>query len=222
MSPSQYQSALQQAAMEDNSLEGDLLKQADGNWTKGGEAVPTGRDGIRLAVAVPLAEHGCVRWADGKIVERRLTRYVVEAPPRKAQGVDPYPSGFNPYTRALCVGMDKIYLGELMTYAGSSWGARFAFGRLLKPYARRGERYLPIVILGTKARHDANGNIDPVFTIVDWAPLGNFPDLLGEDGPALPAPKPAATVTYLDRTKASEPPPITDDPNADLEPLDDY
>ena len=118
--------------------------------------------------------------------------------------------------------MDKTYLGELMTYAGSSWGARFAFGRLLKPYARRGERYLPIVILGTKARHDANGNIDPVFTIVDWAPLGNFPDLFGEGGPALPAPKPAATVTYLDQTKASEPPPITDDPNAGLEPLDDY
>ena len=218
-----YRNALQQAAMEDSSLEGDLLKQADGKWSKGGEAVPTGRDGIRLAVAIPLAEHGYVRWADGKIVERRLTRYVDEAPPRKSQGVDPYPSGFNPYTSVLCIGVDKTYLGELMTYAGSSWGARFAFGRLLKPYARRGERCLPIVILGTKERRDANGNIDPVFTIVDWAPLGNFPDLfLGEDGPALPAPKPAAAVPYPDRTKAPEPPPITDDPNAGLEPLGDF
>ena len=193
----QYRSAMQQAAAEDASPEGAFIKQADGKWILNGVEVQTGKDGVRLAIAMHLAVHGCVRWVAGKIVERRRTsggagldRYVDVPPPRKEPGLNPYPDGFTPYTSVLCVGVDEEHLGELMTYSGASWGARFAFGRLLKPYSRRGERYLPIVTLSTRERRDVNGNIDPVFNIVGWGSPESFPDLYSDDmPPALGAPR---------------------------------
>ena len=45
----------------------------------------------------------------------------------------------------------------------------------------------PVCELSSRERGDINNNVDPVLTIVDWAPRDQFPDLASpEPGPRLP------------------------------------
>jgi hypothetical protein len=69
-----------------------------------------------------------------------------------------------------------------MTYAGTSWGARKAFGRqLLLPYVRLKRRAFPVATLGFLAgKQDSYGNSSPTFDVLGWQPCGDFAALLGE------------------------------------------
>ncbi len=90
----------------------------------------------------------------------------------------------SPYTQFLCVGTDEKHLGQLMTFTSSAWSGRRAFKDLIGPYLRKGKRHFPIARLGSKPRlRDPNGNIDPTFNIIDWAPRDDFAGML------LPAPE---------------------------------
>jgi hypothetical protein len=183
--------AWRQAMMADGGIEGIHAKCAKGKWTLDDEPVATGDDGPRLAVIMPQMMHGSVCWAGGQIAERRDFRRYQDAPPDAS-----IPDGFNPYTSFVFVCMDESRAGQLGTFTSSSWSARRAVAGLIGPYLRKGCRELPIVTLGVRPRkNDPNGNIDPTFAIVAWAPVSDFPDLVD----AAPA---AALIEALDARHA--------------------
>lgn len=176
----------QEAANNVQGIEGAHLRCSGktGEWTLDGAAIDTGRSGLMIAVIMPTALHGRIRF-DGEAVTRKPVRYEDAAP--DPDGTIEKPWG--PLTEVLCVGMDQAHAGQLMTFTGASWGARKGFSKLIKPYLRKSKQAFPVCELGTKERHDVNNNIDPVLTPVDWAPRDRFPDLLPPETPRLPEPE---------------------------------
>ena len=143
------------------------------------------------------ALHGSVLWSnDRTIINRRLNRYAVAAPSK-----EPLENGRSPYTQFQCVGASGYYVGQLMTFSSSSWGGRLAFPPLIRAWLLRGRLEFPICTLGSKPRkNDVNGNIDPVFKVVGWAPRSDFAALLPPDDAPPPKPERAAPVVDDDDT----------------------
>jgi hypothetical protein len=95
---------------------------------------------------------------------------------------------------------NEDHLGELATFAGSSWGAHYAFQNLINPWRLKGRKQLPICALDTKDRGDENRNINPVSKIVGWSDRENFTEL----SPIAPSsaaigysPKPSSTAELI-------------------------
>jgi hypothetical protein len=168
----------QEALDSGGGIQGSLLKFVKGVWSVDDDAVETGEDGIRLNILMETAQHGSVLWGnDRTIIHRRLQRYA-DAPPSK----ESLKAGWAPYTQVRCIGASGIYSGQMMTFSSSSWGARHAFFTLIHPYMLRRKLEFPICTLGSRPKkNDVNGNFDPVFTIVGWAPRVDFAAILPPD-----------------------------------------
>jgi hypothetical protein len=174
-------------------IEGLHLKCAKGAWCLDGVQIAVGEDGLKLAVIMPSAAHGAVLWRDQEIVDRTpLRRY------EDAAASGDIEEEWCPYTQFLAVGADEKHRGQLMTFTSSSWSGRHAFRALIGPYLRKGKREFPVVTLGSKPRrNDPNNNVDPTFTIIDWAMRDGFTDLLlpeADERPQLEAPPTAPAI----------------------------
>jgi hypothetical protein len=181
----------QEAVNDSGGIQGLLLKFARRSWTVDDEAVQTGDDGVRICILMETALHGSVLWSnDRTIINRRLNRYAAVAPSR-----EPLENGRSPYTQFQCVGASGNYVGQLMTFSSSSWGGRHAFQALIRPYLQRGKREFPICTVGSRPKkNDVNGNFDPVFTIVGWAPRDDFAAILPPDDEPPPSSARAAPI----------------------------
>jgi hypothetical protein len=154
-----------------NGIEGQHLKCAKGHWLLDDEEIETGDAGLKICVIMDTATVGEILWQDKKIVDRNVGRIADGfVAPRQVQ------EGWNTYIAFQAVRADEEHLGELLTFTSSSWGG--AFQSLVNPFLLKRRLQFPIVLLGTKDRGDANGNIDPVFKIVGWSDRGNFQELL--------------------------------------------
>jgi hypothetical protein len=200
-------------------IEGVHLKYAKGIWYLDGVQISVGEIGLKIAVLMSTAAHNAVLWDNQEIIERTpLRRYEDAAPSFDIE------KGWSPYTQFLGVGADEKHLGQLVTYTSSAWSGRHAFRGLIGPYLRKGKREFPIVTLGSKPRpRDPNGNIDPTFAVVDWAPRANFADMLPEAGElaALTASSPTAARLPPPSTVTSGRPTPEAAPVRDFAPLDD-
>ena len=155
---------------EEAANEGIQIKFAKARWTVDSDEVQTGEDGFRLCALMDTAMHGAVKWSNDRSVERRLQPYARVAPSKDALEL-----GWSPYTSFQCVGANGNYFGQLMTFWSSTWGARYAFRSLIRPWLQKGRREFPICSLESKAKkNDVNANIDPIFKIVGWAPRSDF------------------------------------------------
>jgi hypothetical protein len=165
----------QEALDSGGGIQGSLVKFVKAVWSVDDDVVETGDDGIRLIILMETAQHGSVLWGnDRTIIDRRLQRYA-DASPSK----EPLKMGWSPYTIFKCVGASGIYSGKMMTSSSSSWGGRHAFYALIHPYILRRKLEFPICTLGSRPKkNDVNGNFDPVFTIVGWAPRSDFEAIL--------------------------------------------
>ena len=181
----------QEALDSGGGIQGSLVKFVKGVWSIDDDVVEAGDDGIRLNILMETAQHGSVLWGnDRTIIDRRLQRYAVAPPSR-----EPPKGGWAPYTQFQCVGTNGIYAGQLMTFSSSSWGGRHAFQALIRAYLQRGKREFPICTLGSRPKkNDVNGNFDPVFTIVGWAPRSDFEAILPPADPPPPSSGGAAPV----------------------------
>jgi hypothetical protein len=196
----------QEALNDSGGIEGVHIKCAKGVWTFDDDVVETGDGGVQICIVMESALHGQVRWEDRKIVEREVERYEDAAPSTELLDDD-----WSPYTQVQCVGVDAAHVGRLMTFTSSSWGGRRAFSALLGPYVRKGRREFPICTLGTRPKkNDPNGNIDPTFAVVGWAPRADFAEMLPAPTVTLEAPKAAAALS---------PPKTIDDLIATADPL---
>ena len=160
-------------------IEGALLVCVKGDWQLDGVAIPTGPDGTRVAALLDTTSLGEILFRNGELIDERVGRI--------ADGFRPaekVPEGWSPSTSFVCIGVDSATRGQVMTFRGSSWGARHAFHSLNGGFARLGCRQYPIVTLATATR-ERSGNvvIDPVFRVVNWVPL----ESLGVGGAAAPA-----------------------------------
>jgi hypothetical protein len=168
MSQYEYErDAFDEAGDDGNGIVGEHLKCPKGTWMLGDKPISPGS---KFCIIMESAIVGEVVWKDGKIVERDTGR----RPPKHGEVAE----GRNPYVSFQVVRADEDYLGELATFAGSSWGAHFAFQNLINPWRLKGRRQLPICALSTKDRGDENRNINPVFKIVGWSDRENFTELL--------------------------------------------
>ncbi len=165
---------------------GAFLKCPKGKWLLDDVEIPIGPDGTRVTILMPTARHGRVVWENNHPTTSNFRRYA-DCDPPKAK-MDP---GFEPYTIFQCLIDDA-----LATFASSSWGARSAFKPVVDNWRYLHKREFPVVTLGTKPRHDTNGNIDPTLTIAAWVPAGSFAEMLGDATPRqeLPAPPTAAAI----------------------------
>jgi hypothetical protein len=170
----------QEAADRVQSIEGLWLKHngKTGQWTLDG--VSPGA--LQIAVIMSTAMHGVIKFEDGRVT-RKPIRYEDRAPDPDEEIVTP------PLTEVLCVGMDQDHVGQLMTFSGSSWGARGGFSKLIKPFRRKGCAEFPVCELGSKERHDKDNNHAPILTPVDWVSRDRFPDLVPPERTKLPAPE---------------------------------
>ncbi len=169
---------------------GAFLKCPKGKWLLDDVEIPIGPDGTRVTILMPTARHGRVVWENNHPTTSNFRRYA-DCDPPKAK-MEP---GFDPYTIFQCLIGDA-----LATFASSSWGARSGFKPVVDNWRYLHRREFPIVILGTKPRHDVNGNIDPTFDAVAWVPSSNFAGMLA-DADASPSrqelPAPAMTTPEL-------------------------
>lgn len=174
-----------------------------GLWTLDGAAIDIGRDGLNVAVIMPTGLHGQLRFENGAFGGRKPIRYEDAPPPVDEQ----LQSGWSPLTEVLCVATDPGHVGQLLTYTGSSWGARRAFERLIKPYVRKGRKQFPVCELGSRERGNVNGNFEPLLIPIDWVSADRFPDLL---------PPPAPIMLVDDRQEQPlSPPPLDEAPPID-------
>ncbi len=196
MSSEYERDAFDEADDDGNGIVGEHLKCPKGTWMLGDKAIPSGS---KFCIIMESAIVGEVVWKDGKIVERDTGRM---ADGKRAPKHGQVAEGRNPYVSFQVVRADEGHLGDLATFAGSSWGAHYAFQNLINPWRLKGRRQLPICALDTKDRGDENRNINPVFKIVDWAGRENFTELLPP--PVAPSsaaisysPKPASTAELI-------------------------
>jgi hypothetical protein len=173
----------QEAANNSGGVDGFHVKFGKGVWTVDNDEVRTGEGGFRLCALMDTAMHGAVKWSnDRTITERRLERYATVAPSRESLEV-----GWAPYTQFQCVGASGSYDRQLMTFSSSSWGGRYAFHALIRPWLLRGRLEFPVCALGSKPKKkDPNGIVDPLFKIVGWAPRSDFAEMLPPDGESPP------------------------------------
>jgi len=181
-----------QAVANAGGVEGELLKQAFGEWSLGGVAVQTGPEGLRVAVIMTTAVHGGISF-EGKKRTYKPVRYAVAPPPVDERWEKPW----QPLTQFVCVGVDQAHKDQLMTYSSGAWTARTAFMTLIRRFVQRGEREFPVCALSSKPSTSSDGRdyFEPVFEIVDWAPIEAFsnvapPEIAAEEIQALPAPEP--------------------------------
>jgi hypothetical protein len=187
-------------------------------WTLAGDAVKTGRDGLTLAVIMPTALHGVIRFVDGVFKGRKPIRYEDASPPVDEQ----LPYGWNPLTEVLCVATGPDHEGQLVTYTGASWGTRRSFERLVKPYVRKGEREFPVCELGSRELNDDYGDSEPLLIPVSWLPRDRFPDLLPAPGAtSLPPPENWQDEEPIPPPPMDDTPPPTDDDVIDADDDDD-
>jgi hypothetical protein len=146
------------------------LKCAKGTWSYDDEKIETGPTGFQFTVLPPTAQHGRVKWVEGHPVAKALRKYD-ECDP----GWEELPEGWSAYTSVL--GIDTK--GELLTFT-SAYGARKTLKNIITQYRFRRRRQFPVCTLDTRPRGDANGNIDPVFKIVDWVNASDFADIFPE------------------------------------------
>jgi hypothetical protein len=177
----------QQTLDQHGGIEGLHLKCAKGTWKLDDFDLETGDNGLKVCVLMPTAKRGAVLWGEERTIsEQRVGRYEAGFVEQKIT------SPWSPYTSFLGVCADKDHRGQLITFTSSSWGGRSAFEKLIGPYVGRGKTHFPVCTLGSKPMaHDPNGNIDPVFSIADWAPRGGFEELLPPPVNLLEAPHPA-------------------------------
>jgi hypothetical protein len=178
---------------------------------------------FRAVFLMETATHGRLKFIEGELVDKDIRRFAIEAP-----GQDELPESWTPSTGCLCVGED----GQLLSYAGASWGVRGAFvSQLVKPYARLNRVAFPLVSLGFGTGLDSFGNHRPMFNILGWRPRKDFAAILGEgepaaqlpgprgpDGPPLSAASPKAPrLQHVDGPPADRdaPPPIEENDYAD-------
>jgi hypothetical protein len=167
--------------------EGIHVKCSKGIWTGDGVPLETGPDGARFAVIMTTARVGIVKWIDGKPAEMDVG--LIEDGFVSPDAPD---ESWNQYTEVLVVFVDAKHKGAIGTFTSSSWGGRFAFWKLVKPFARTGA--FPICTLSTKPRNDVNKNVDPVFVISGWADKSEFasfgavPMIAGPDLPEVGTP----------------------------------
>jgi hypothetical protein len=174
------------AASQISGIEGAHVKCGKGIWTMDGEPLETGPDGARFAVIMPTARIGIIKWVDSKPAEMRVG--LIDDGFVSPESPD---DSWSQYTEVLVVFVDEKHKGAIGTFTSSSWGGRFAFLKLLKPFARTGA--FPICTLSTQPRNnDVNRNIDPVFAISGWADQSKFaafspaPMIAGPDLPTAP------------------------------------
>jgi hypothetical protein len=167
----------QEALNASGGIDGIHVKFVKGHWSFDDDPVQTGNEGVRICILMETAQHGSVLWDDRTIVDRRLQRYADISPSR-----EPLKMGWAPYTQFQCVGASGNYVDQQMTFASSSWGGRHAFFTLIRPYTLRRKLEFPICTLGSKPKkNDPNGNFDPTFTVVGWAPRSDFTPMLPPD-----------------------------------------
>jgi hypothetical protein len=154
----------QQLADECRSIEGLDLRCRKGRWSIDDEPFETGDDGAQLAVIMPSALIGEILWEDEKPKEIKAGRvedgFIAAKPPLD--------DGWSPHTSVLVVFAGEKRAGQLGTFCSSSWGGRFAFQSLARPYTRKGKQAFPICTLHVKERGDQNNTLDPLFRIVGW------------------------------------------------------
>ncbi len=136
------------------------------------------------------ALHGQIKFSQGMKAGFRPSLYAMTpVDPNEQLGKD-----WQPLTQWLGVGVDDEHRGQLLTFSSASWSAWSAFATLIGPFLRKRKTEFPIVVLGSRPRNDVNGNVDPTFAIVDWAPRESFgdlapPELTTDELAALPAPE---------------------------------
>ena len=156
---------------------GGGVKFGKGRWTVDNNDVETGENGLRLCILMDTAAHGSVRWHNDRITERRFQSYAHVAPSNEL-----LESGWSPSTSVQCIGISGEYVEQPLTFSSPTWGGRNAFDSLIRPLLQQGKLSFPICTLGSKPKkNDANGNIDPVFRIVGWAPRSDFAAFLPPD-----------------------------------------
>jgi hypothetical protein len=183
-----------ETASKTGGLEGAHIKCGKGVWTMDGLPLVTGPDGARCAIIMPTARVGIIKFVDGRPVE--MNTGLIEdgfVPP------DAPDETWSQYTEVLVVFVDDEHKGAIGTFTSSSWGGRFAFWKLVKPFARTGA--FPICTFSTKQRNDINKNVDPVFVISGWADRSEFAAFGAAPmitGPDLPEPgRPIAELSII-------------------------
>ena len=167
----------QEALNASGGIDGIHVKFVKGHWSFDDDPVQTGNEGVRICILMETAQHGSVLWDDRTIVDRRLQRYT-DVPPSR----EPPKPGWAPYTQCQAVGASGNYVDQQLTFSSSSWGGRNAFYSLIARTHLRGKREFPICTLGSKPKkNDPNGNFDPTFTVVGWAPRSDFTPMLPPD-----------------------------------------
>jgi hypothetical protein len=165
-----------------NGIEGQHIRFAKGDLFVDG--VETALANVQLCFIMTSIVAGEVRFEDKKIVEKRVGSINDGFVP-----ADRVSEGWNRYLQVQCVRCDPDGFGQLCTFTSTSHGGYYAFLKLVNPYRRKGRMQFPICRIETKQRGDANKNIDPVFIIIAWNNISDFPDLLPPPVAAqLPAP----------------------------------
>jgi hypothetical protein len=186
--------------LNDNII-GQHLKCSKGEWTLDDAKIETGPNGFRVTILPPTAMHGRVKWVDHRPVEKMLNKYDDGFPPW-----DKLPDGWSAYTCFQGLAPN----GELLTFT-SAYGARKTLKNVITQYQFRRRRQFPICTLGTKPRGDVNGNVDPVFRIVEWVNAADFSEFFpGLAGSPAISPRTAAV---LPAPMAQAPRPMTPEPD---------
>jgi hypothetical protein len=95
-------------------------------------------------------------------------------------------AGWNPHTSVVCVGADPAFMGQVMTFRASSWGARDGFNALIGGYVRLKCQQYPKVYLSVTTKRRSGYTVkDPMFCIVGWVPCKAF---AADHTPALEGP----------------------------------
>jgi hypothetical protein len=169
-------------------VEGALLQCRKGEWSSDGKPIKTGRDGPYFVLLMTSAIVGEILFDDdGAKIDERVGRIEDGFTPAKQ-----LEQGWSPSTQITCIGFSDDIRGQVFTFRGSSWGARFALNALAGTYCRLGQQMFPVVYLDvTKKTRSGNTVIDPLFVVVDqWLPREDF-----STGAALPPPTPTPTPT---------------------------
>ena len=190
----QYKNPWLEAAAEGGNETGRLLKFVKGEWVVGDDVL---KSGTEFVAHIDQMVRGYVKFADGKVVERRIGRIADNfKPPSREELGDTHPKSWekdadgksrDPWVQQWFLPLIGVESGELITYVTGSKGGIDAVCDLCRIYGhKQHDNLLPIVALRTGSyKHKQYGKVaTPDFQVIGWD---------GAAIPVQPAPQIAAT-----------------------------
>jgi hypothetical protein len=168
-----------EAAAENGSETGRLLKFVKGEWTTGDDTVA---DGTEYIAHIDQLIRGWVKFEDGKVTDRVIGKIADGfKPPQREELSDSDPKQWrekdadgrprDPWTQQWFLPLIGVESGELVTFVSGSKGGIGAVADLCRVYGhKQRDGLLPIIALKTRSyKHKQYGKIEtPEFQIVGW------------------------------------------------------